>query len=213
MKKLILTFAALILIAAPALADMRVSITHNFAGRFGDTSGGEFLITVLEDPIGIYAKDAQFRTFCVETDEYVSNTNYYATINAYADKGGSGGPEPDWLDPKSAYLYSAWLDGTITNNTVNANKVQNTIWAIENEVGYTADVALLAQATTEVTSGSWFSKWGADSIGDIRVLNLWTNADHTGNAQDELVRVPVPAAIGLGVLGLALVGWLKRRVG
>jgi hypothetical protein len=113
----------------------------------------------------------------------------------------------------SAYLYSAWLDGTITNDTPNANKVQKTIWAIENEVGYTADVALLAQATTAVSAGgSWFTKWGADSIGDIRVLNLWTNSSHTGNAQDELVRIPAPAAVLLGVVGLALVGWARKRI-
>lgn len=213
MKKAIMMFAAMVLLAAPALADMRASITHDFTGRFGTTSGGEFLMTVLEDPIGIYAKNAQFRTFCVETDEYVSNTNYYATINIYADKGGSGGPEPDPLDPKSAYLYSAWLDGTITNNNANADKVQNTIWAIEQETGYTADAPLLLQAQTAVAvGGSWSNKWGLNSIGDIRVLNLWTNADHTGNAQDELVRIPAPAAVLLGVVGLALVGWARKRI-
>ncbi|MCX5671543.1 MAG: hypothetical protein NTU94_09530 [Planctomycetota bacterium] len=42
-------------------------------------------------------------------------------------------------------------------------------------------------------------------------LITWSDCDSRIN-RDEVIRVPAPAAIGLGVLGLALVGWLKRRV-
>jgi hypothetical protein len=222
MRKLIFITIVCAFLTAPALADMRINLQTSFTGRLGTTNGGEFLVTVLNatngggDAIGIYEVGSSFKTFCVETDEYVSggSSNYYVTIDTEAWQGGTGGPEPDPLSPQSAYLYSSWLDNTITNTNDNANAVQRAIWWFEQENNGQNNL-LVAQANTAVgVGGSWYNKWGANSIGDIRVMNLWTNANHTGNAQDQLVLVPapVPGAVLLGMLGLGVAGLKLRKL-
>ncbi len=207
-------------VAAPAIADMRVKLQD---GQYGNTGGGEFLITVLDEPIGIYDKtlNSQFMTFCLETNEYVSyNGEYYVTIDTAASLGGYLHPDPDPLSPESAYLYSLWLDGTdgvnsITHSLITANALQRAIWFLENEGTWGSSLGLSGTYIGWATSaaapgGTWFTTWG-DTIGDIRVMNLWTNVDHTGYAQDQLVRVPVPGAILLGMLGLGVAGLKLRR--
>jgi hypothetical protein len=204
---------------------MRVKLQYNFDGRNGTTAGGEFLITVLEDPIGIYAQNAQFRTFCLETDEHVSdNHNYYVTLDTEAWQGGQPeGGTPDPLSPETAYLYSLWLDGTDTINTIvhsndTADALQKAMWWLEQETGWGSESGLsgtyIGWAQDAVTAGgsndSWYNKWG-NTIGDIRVMNMWTEANHTGVAQDQLVRVPVPGAVLLGFLGLAAAGLKLRK--
>ena len=216
---IITVICAYAFVTAPASADMMVNLKYNFTGRNGTTNGGEFLITVLQDPVGIYDKTEQFRTFCLETNEFVSNDqDYYVTIDTMAWQGGSGGPDPDPLSPQSAYLYSLWLDGTdgvtpIAYDHATANAIQKAIWHFEQETLGEIN-PYVAWAEDAVTSGgsndSWYNVWG-NTIGDIRVMNLWKDADHTGNAQDQLVRTPLPGAILLGVLGLGVAGLKLRK--
>lgn len=202
MKKLILTFAALILIAAPALADMDITV----ADDVGSTNGGAFMITVKDEPIGIYAKDATFTTFCIETNEFLSiGGRYQVSLSDKAIYNNvPGGSDP--LSAESAWVYTQWLD-VLTQDQTNADLVQNAIWSLEGEGG--VNNTLAQSATHEVTVHGWTNP-------DIMVMNLWTDGQAPSwgaRQQDLLVRVPAPAAIGLGVLGLALIGWLKRRVG
>jgi hypothetical protein len=216
MKRIILIAVVAVFIAAPALADMRINVQTSFAGRLGTTAGGEFLITVLGDPIGGYGVGSQFTTFCLETNEYLSNNhNYYVTLGDSAVNGGTGGGSPDPLSPQSAYLYSLWLDGGLAHTTTSANDLQKALWWLENETGGVNN-GLVTQANTAVgVGGSWYNTWGADSIGDIRVMNLWQNKTNTGGydglAQDLLVRVPVPGALLLGFLGLGAAGLRLRK--
>jgi hypothetical protein len=232
MKKVILTFAAMVLLAAPALADMTVKIT--WLDGYYTSPGGEFTLT----PSGIPSvpNGVPFQTFCVETNEYINiGGTYYVNVNTAAvlgDGGKKAGGNPltgglgDPLDARTAYLYTQFRAGTLAgyNYTAGAGRaasagaLQNAIWVIEQETGKVleTDQARAFKAAADAATapgGEWYAKYGADGIGDVRVLNLYSDSTRTGLCQDQLVLVPAPAAIGLGMLGLALVGWLKRRVG
>jgi hypothetical protein len=211
MRRSILILVLYALYTSPVLADMYIRMDD---GQWGTTNGGEFLITVLDGPIGIYDTTDQFKTFCVETDEFVHyGGEYYVTIDTVAWQGGTGGDEPDPLSPETAYLYSIWLDGPITHSDISANALQEAIWYFEEET-QGVENWLVDDAKDAVTPGgfndSWYDMWGY-TIGDIRVMNLWTNPDHTGNAQDLLVRVPAPGAVILSLLGLGAIGIKLRK--
>jgi len=123
----------------------------------------------------------------------------------------------DPLDPKTAYLFTQFSQGTLsgyrysgTHNerTADAAALQNAIWYIEQEIATLPS----GKATT------WYNAAvaaGWTSIGSVRVLNLYTTYNATtgkvtGLAQDILV-IPVPAAVLLGMLGLGVAGLKLRR--
>jgi hypothetical protein len=197
MRKLIFITVVCAFLAVPSLADMKVTV---FDG-VGSTNGGEFLDKVLDDSIGIYPKDSFISTFCVETQEYISiGGTYYVTLSNAAIKGSTQTSDP--LSDESAWVYTDWLDN-LEHTQANADLVQNAIWFLENEPGYGANNAE-AQLASAAVAGGWRNS-------DIMVMNLWNNSDHTNNAQDHLVRVPVPAAVLLGMLGFCVAGLKLRK--
>jgi hypothetical protein len=240
MKKAIMMFAAMILLAAPALADYSGGrVYYNRIDGYYAGSGGEFTLRSDGGPgllLSNAAYDAKargqdgnaesFQTFCVETAEYVAqpmdimvstmfineDTGVVTDPGSHAIKGGK--TYGDNLDSKTAYLYTQFAKGVLSSynygagRSTSAGELQEAIWAIEGEIGSADGQA--ATWITEAETAAW------SGIGDVRILNTWTPG-HVGDLaykqQDQLYLVPAPAAIGLGVLGLALVGWLKRRVG
>jgi len=84
-----------------------------------------------------------------------------------------------------------------------AGQLQHAIWFAEGEIG-------------SLTSGSWAETWYDQAvdhqwadIGNVRVLNMYTTGG--GLAQDQLYLIPAPGAALLGVIGLGLVAWMRRR--
>lgn len=174
----------------------------------GTTNGGLF---------GIYAwgsDDLLFSTFCIETNEYVytgkNNKHRVEALNTAAVHGGSGGPDPDPLDARTAYLYDNFSRGTLSGfdgSTTAIDDLQKAIWYIEQENGgVNNDFVSLAQSA--IDNGDW------SGIDPVRVVNLQRWASVNGqyqwvDAQDQLVTVPEPSTmllLGFGLIGLTIVG-------
>jgi hypothetical protein len=108
------------------------------------SGGGEFLLTV--QPSSPNA-GSNFLTFCVETNEHITDGGkYQVIISDSANKGGSGGGTPDPLDANTQWLFQQYYLGnldTLTsslgnqfsyNVSTSANALQTAIWHLEGEV-------------------------------------------------------------------------------
>ena len=179
-------------------------------------SGGEFKIMVTSDGIPGNPVGSSFQTFCIETDEYITfGKTYYVQISTNAILGGANVQSPDPLDPRTAWLYNEFLNETLTGYFDNplgrknsAGHLQRAIWYIEQEMLAPSPGSLAASFVSLANASDWYA---TSYIGNIRVMNLYKNSVCTQYAQDQLVRIPAPGAILLGSIGVAFVGWLRKR--
>lgn len=229
MKTRVSVFAALFAVGVCALQG-RADMTITLSDSHGTTGGGEFLATASGFgfvPMSLGQNPPGFEIFCVERNEYINfHDTFYVDINDEAIKGGFGGGNPDPLDAKTAFLYNEFITGQLsgsgwaydygsgTARVRSANALQAVIWLIEDEIsslgvvlGSSAELDLaadfLSHAAENVPSGS-------TDIGNIRVMNLYEDANRTMHAQDQLVAIPAPGGLLLGAIGLALVRKVNR---
>ena len=227
-----LVFSALALAGAQVAAAAALNLSDgdtikltreasNYGGAFG---GGEFVANGVNVLNG--AGDS-FLTFCVEYSEHISlNTNYYVKINTGAVNGGIGSDATyagdvagtsvfDPLSNATAWLYTQYRDNTLTgfsNTSASANALQLAIWKLEDELGGDALTAyngnaLAQQWVADATTAGW------TDTGNVRILNLYTDAAFTNRAQDQLYIAPVPEPeiYAMMAAGLGLMGFVARR--
>jgi hypothetical protein len=173
--------------------------------------------------------DVSFQSFCLEHNEYVgidpAGITYRYEISEGAKLGGVAGqtlqyPEYDPIDPFTAWLYASFIEGSLTGydytvgapRDASAKALQNAIWYSENEIGhkgnpdYEVAVDLSGQALSFYNAAVLAEP---QSIGNVRVLNLYYGTGADSYRQDQLIMfpsVPTPSAILIGLPLLGLIG-------
>jgi len=169
-------------------------------------TAGEFILTTSD--IGT------FNSFCVETDEFLNiGGTYYYSVSDHADNGGVNTNANDALSLGTAWLYSQFRAGTLTGYDHNDGDdqdqvlLQNAIWMLEGEIAWNGSnvyLALAASALGGLNQLQLQADAGSNNYG-VAIMNLWTNANGTGQQQDQLMLVP-DGGTTLTLLGLAFGG-------
>lgn len=211
----------------------RLQLVDNSAWG-GFFSGGPYEVSPTGfgfSPVGsrqFGAGEGRFITFAVEVngDLWEGPFQYHVALSGNAVGNGAGGGDPDPLDSRSAFLYTAFATGQLTaklssfdgsgfvyEQAASGSALQDALWHIEEEIGGVSGLAasLVAMADAAILNGGeWFGK----GLGDVHVMNI---TDAGGYAYQDLLvlqptSVPLPPPVLLSILGIGtVVGGARLR--
>ena len=196
--------------------------------------GGEF--TAYTTPgsfLGNYAPGAivnqGFETFCMETGvEFSPGATYYYTLGNMTQPTSGGGQGSGLnLTAGVADLYYQFAKGTLVGfdytdlsvgggRQTDADLLQSAIWLLQGGQTFGSYPSGNNKFLTEaiLLAGGTLADAEADYTGStVQILQLWSNSDDTGAAQNQLVLVP-DGGLTVSLLGGALIGLqvLRRKL-
>jgi hypothetical protein len=233
MKKVLFILVVGALAGAPAVADPTVvlkevstnpgdTMTIYTSGYDGGAWVGVYNLNILAPGYGALKGDVQ--SFCIDVwDSSPSSYQTYTVVPLDQAPDPGAAPVGGMGDAKArlvAQLLDKYWQGTLT--TTEAVAIQLAVWEI-------VDDALSINPTSyDVTTGGFYATGnsaaltranvmldsltaGGASHGSYRGLTNSTTGGILGTYQDYVVRVPIPGAVLLGLLGLGAAGARLRR--
>jgi len=213
-----LTIILVLAVAATARAGTDVSVGDRirFFDREGTTGGGEFGVAKYSNP-----GTELFRTFCVQTAEYMDFHADGFIVTGVSDHSVLGGVP---LSSGAAYLYWKFRQGNLPDyvyapgtaaHVTEANRLQRALWFFQGQSGGENN-SYVALATDAMNVGGTTDEWVGMGIGNVRIMNLVWATSRSGfnagdHAQDQLVLVPTPTGVTAGAGLLAAVGIYSKR--
>lgn len=213
LRKVLAAMVALALCTAASGAmagdPLFVGDTISFVKTAGTLSGGEYLVYKNGVPL--------FTTFCVQTSELLSTSpasdpgRWPFVVGNISTEIVLAGAKA--LDYKTAYLYTQFRDGLLTDYTgsdADSNALQNAMWHAEGLAPLSPGKATIWY--DEAVNAGWVN------TGMVRVVNLM-QTNGVSHAQDVLMitgyvpppPVPEPMSMALVTVGLGAVAGLRRR--
>ncbi len=223
------------LVAIPAQAALSVGDTIRFEDREGTVGGGEYAVY----GVSPFSANELFRTFCVQTTEFLDFNAAGFKIVGITDHTVAGN---DQISPQTAYLFAHFSMGDLGHydytpapyndstyeHDRDANDLQKALWYFEGETSTTfsnlptESQQWITEANNAVSSGAWS---GLDGVSVLNITWATSRGGHykNDNAQDVLYwnpppppppGVPEPASIAVwSLLGLSLgwTSWRRRR--
>lgn len=214
-----LCVVALSVVATPVLANIvGIDAVINNYPAFG--TGGAFSVTLISEEIAV-PSNLKFgkvfdgtairdMTFCVEKNvHFTPGAQYEATVDNTILSGAANLV----LTQTTKNLFAQYVMGGLASYVgMDATKniaLQAIFWNEQDNIALPGGAvgAEVANILASYNSDNGYAKY-------VKVLNLWTQpTSYEGDKQSHLVlAVPAPGALLIAVLGLTLVGWVKRRL-